>query len=64
MGRTTLIHVLQKLMGHSSIVTTHMRVGDASELEAAAGYERLLDEPVRGAESERTTDARMTPERV
>jgi hypothetical protein len=60
------MHVLQQLMGHSNIATTrtfYIRVGDASELDAVARYERLLSAPV-GAPLQKkpnTNGAGMTP---
>lgn len=60
----TPIHVLQQLMGHANIATTrefYIRVAQGSEREAVARYERLLQKPVRGTESEKTIDVGLTP---
>ena len=60
----TPLHVLQQLMGHSSITTTrafYLRVSQGSEREAVARYEQLLSEASDAGRSDQT-DARMTPE--
>lgn len=65
----TPMHVLQQLMGHANIATTrtfYIQVGDASELEAVARYERLVAAPASAPSSEaaQTTDAGVTPGNV
>ena len=63
----TPLHVLQQLMGHSSIITTrvfYIRVGDASEQDAVRRYESLLAEPVAEPSSADENDAKVTPEGV
>lgn len=64
----TPIHVLQHLMGHSSITTTrefYIRVADANEQAAVKLYERLLAVQTADRPASRTTsDAKVTPASV
>ena len=60
----TPIHVLQQLMGHSSITTTrefYLHVDDANAQAATDRYERLLDTETETGVSDLATDARLTP---
>jgi integrase len=60
----TPIHVLQQLMGHSSITTTrefYLHVDDANAQAAVARYEQLFANVTASAGA---TDARLTPEPI
>ncbi|MHC4674286.1 MAG: tyrosine-type recombinase/integrase [Planctomycetota bacterium] len=60
----TPIHVLQQLMGHSSITTTrefYIRVSDANTQAAVARYEQLMVNGAQMPASLGKTDAKLTP---
>jgi len=63
----TPIHVLQQLMGHSSITTTrefYLHVDDANAQAAVARFEELVANKAKAAVSDSKTDARLTPEPI